>query len=251
MRIRRFWWLAACVVFAVGGRAHAAPPTHDALRRTLLQITQRLVDAIPVGNRVPWQQSLTDDAVVIDEFGRIQHKADVVASLHPFPKGLSGSIELRNAHVQRYGGTAVMQVEQYERETVFGQKLVTRYQTLLTFVRQGDAWKLAGYEDVTIPTAPPVLEVRGLMPSDYVGTYRYGPGRAWTVVDRDGVLGYTTHAGGPVNVLQPVAKDVFMGSDDERNLIIFRRDRQGHVDALIERRKFNDLRLVRTPPLVK
>ncbi|HET7223160.1 MAG TPA: nuclear transport factor 2 family protein [Rhodanobacteraceae bacterium] len=248
MRIRRSCWLAAFTLFVVAGSAQAAATAADALRGTLLRITQRLVDAIPLGNRVPWQQSLTDDAVLIDEFGRIQHKADVVASLHPFPEGLSGSIELRDAHVQRYGDTAVMQVEQYERETVFGQKLVTRYQTLLTFVRQDGAWKLAGYEDVTIPTAPPALKVRGLVRSDYVGTYRYGPGRTWAVVDRDGVLGYATHAGGSVNVLQPVAKDVFMGSDDERNLIIFRRDSKGHVDALIERRKFNDLRLVRTPP---
>lgn len=245
MRIRRFWWLAAFAVCVVGGSAQAEPVATDALRGELLRITQRLVDAIPLGDRAPWQQSLTDGAVVIDEFGRIQHKAGVVASLHPFPQGLSGSIELRDAHVQRYGDTAVMQVEQYERETVFGQKLVTRYQTLLTFVRQDGAWKLAGYEDVTVPTAPPPLRVPGLVPSDYVGTYRYAPGRTWTVVDRDGALGYTTRAGGPVNVLQPIAKDVFMGSDDERNLIIFRRDGKGHVDALIERRKFNDLHLVR------
>jgi hypothetical protein len=36
-----------------------------------------------------------------------------------------------------------------------------------------------------------------------------------------------------------------MGSDDERNLLIFRRDEHGKVNALIERRKFNDLRLTR------
>lgn len=251
MHVRRAWWLAAFAVFVAGGSAKAASAATDALRGDLLRITQRLVDAIPLGDRAPWQQSLTDDAVVIDEFGRIQHKADVVASLHPFPKGLSGSIELRDAHVQRYGDTAVMQVEQDERETVFGQKLVTRYQSLLTFVRQDGAWKLAGYEDVTIPTTPPVLKVPGLVPSDYVGTYRYGPGRAWTVVDRDGSLGYITRAGGPVNVLQPIAKDVFMGSDDERNLVIFRRDGKGQVDTLIERRKFNDLRLARVPSPAK
>jgi hypothetical protein len=251
MHIWRSWWLAVFAVFVAGGNAQAAPAATDALRGELLRITQRLVDAIPLGDRTPWQQSLTDDAVLIDEFGRIQHKADAVASLHPFPKGLSGSIELRDAHVQRYGDAAVMRVEEYERETVFGQKLVTRYQSLLTFVRQDGAWKLAGYEDVTIPTAPPVLKVPGLVPSDYVGTYRYAPGRAWTVSDRDGVLGYTTRAGGPANVLQPIAKDVFMGSDDERNLIIFRRDSQGHVDALIERRKFNDLRLARMPSPAK
>lgn len=246
MRGRRCGWLLGMALLGAHGAVQASPAP-DALRAELLRITQQLVDAIPLGDREPWRHWLTDDAVIVDEFGRIAHKADTVASLHPFPPGLSGSIELRDAHVQRYGDSAVMQVEQYERETVFGQQLVVRYQTLLTFVRQAGAWKLAGYEDVTLPTAPPQLHVTGLVPSEYIGTYRYAPGRAWIVTDRRGVLGYTTHAGGATNVLQPIAKDVFMGSDDERNLIIFRRDSHGRVDALIERRKFNDLRLARDP----
>lgn len=243
MRVR---WLGSVLALAAlrGGAVHAAPDPHE-LRGELLQITQALVDAIPLGDRDPWKRLLTEDAVIIDEFGRVAHKADMIASLHPFPPGLAGSIELRDAHVQQYGNTALMQVEQYERETVFGQKLVVRYQTLLTFVRQSGGWKLAGYEDVTIPTAPPELSVAGLVPGDYTGTYRYAPERAWTVTDRDGVLSYVTHPGGRPNVLHPIARDVFMGSDDERNLLIFRRDDHGRVDALIERRKFNDLRLVR------
>lgn len=245
MHLRHLGALLGLAAFCLGSAAYGAEASPEALRGELLQITQRLVDAIPLGDRTPWNALVTDDAVIIDEFGRIAHKADTVASLRPFPTGFSGSIELRDAHVRQYGDTALMQVEQYERETVFGQKLVVRYQTLLTFVRQSGAWKLAGYEDVTIPTAPPELHVDGLVASDYVGTYSYGPGRAWTVSDRDGVLSYTSHAGGTANVLHPIAKDVFMGSDDERNLLIFRRDRQGHVEALIERRKFNDLRLRR------
>jgi hypothetical protein len=36
-----------------------------------------------------------------------------------------------------------------------------------------------------------------------------------------------------------------MGGDDEKNLLIFRRDASGRVVELIERRKFNDLRLKR------
>jgi hypothetical protein len=245
MRMHRLGVFLGLAVGGLAGVAHGTQAPPDALRGELLQITQRLVDAIPRGDRKPWDERVTDDAVIIDEFGRIAGKADTVASLRPFPTGFSGSIELRDAHVRRYGDTAVMQVEQYERETVFGQKLVVRYQTLLTFVRQAGAWKLAGYEDVTIPTAPPELRVQGVVPGDYVGTYSYGPGHAWTVSEHAGVLGYTTHPGGTTNVLHAIAKDVFMGSDDERNLLIFRRDRQGRVEALIERRKFNDLRLER------
>jgi hypothetical protein len=227
---------------ALSAQAAEAP---KALHDELLQITQALVDAIPTGDKAVWERSLTDDAVIVDEFGRVAHKADTVASLHPFPPGLSGSIELRDAHVQQYGDMAILQTEEYERETVFGQNFAVRYQSLLTFVKQSGAWKLAGYEDVTLPTSPPKLAVADLVPDDYSGTYRYAPGRAWKVSSEHGVLSYVTKPGGPANVLEPVAKDVFMGSDDERNLLIFRRDEHGKVNALIERRKFNDLRLTR------
>lgn len=223
-------------------RAAEAPKP---LRDELLQTTQALVDAIPKGDKAVWEKALTDDAVLVDEFGRVAHKADTVASLHPFPAGLSGSIELRDAHVQQYGDTATLQVEEYERETVFGQDFVVRYQSLLTFVKQAGAWKVVGYADATIPTAPPKLAVADLTLGDYRGTYRYAPNRAWTVSNEHGVLSYVTKPGGPANVLEPIAKDVFMGSDDERNLLIFRRDEHGKVNALIERRKFNDLRLTR------
>ncbi|WP_168170837.1 nuclear transport factor 2 family protein [Rhodanobacter sp. C01] len=226
-------------------------PTLDAaeaptvLRDQLVAITQAWVDAIPLGKQDVWQRTLADDAVLIDEFGRIQHKKDAVASLQPFPAGFSGSIELRDPHVQQYGDTALLRVEEYERESIFNQKFVVRYQSLLTFIRQAGTWKLAGYADVTIPTPPPKLTVGGLALDDYTGSYRYGPDRAWSVSVKDGVLGYVTKAGRPFNRIEPIARDVFMGTDDERNLLIFRRDAAGHVTELVERRKFNDLHLAR------
>lgn len=230
--------LTCCVSLS----AAEAPP---ALTRELVASTQALVDALPKGNKAPWQRLLTDDAVLIDEFGRVTHKADTIASLHPFPEGFSGSIELRDPHATQHGNTATLQVEEYEQETVFGQKLTVRYQALLTYVKEGNDWKVVGYADVTLPTEPPRLVVKNIHADDYTGTYRYAPTRAWTVVNTGGELSYTTHPGGTPNVLQPLGEDIFMGSDDERNLLIFHRDADGKVDEVIERRKFNDLRLAR------
>jgi len=237
--------LASFVALALQVSALHAMEASPALRDQLLAITQAWVDAIPSGRQDVWQRTLADDAVLIDEFGRIQHKKDAVASLQPFPTGFSGSIELRDPHAQQYDDTALLRVEEYERETVFDQKFLVRYQSLLTFVKQGSVWKLAGYEDVTIPTPLPKLMVSGLTLGDYTGNYRYGPDRAWSVSVKDGVLGYVTKAGRPFNRVEPIARDVFMGTDDERNLLIFRRDAAGHVTELIERRKFNDLHLAR------
>jgi ketosteroid isomerase-like protein len=227
---------------AIATPATDAPPS---LQKELLASTQALVDGLPTGDKATWQRLLTDDAVLVDEFGRIAHKADTVDSLHAFPPGFSGSIQLRDPHVTQHGDTALLQVEEYEQETVFGQKLVVRYQSLWTYVKQADGWKLAGYADATLPTDPPRLTVANLHPDDYVGTYRYAPTRAWAVVSKGGAVSYTTHAGGTPNVLQPVARDVFMGSDDEKNLLIFHRGADGKVDAVIERRKFNDLKLAK------
>ncbi len=244
MRMRTWGCIAAGFLLGPAVSAAEAPRS---LQQQLLRTTQALVDALPTGDKGVWENALTDDAVIIDEFGRVAHKADTVASIHAFPKGLAGSIELRDPHVQQYGDTAILQVEEYERETVFGQQLVVRYQSLLTFVKQAGAWKLAGYEDVTLPTEPPTLAVADLAPGDYTGSYRYAPERTWKVDSAQGELSIVTRAGAPANRLQPIGKDVFMGSDDERNLFIFRRDAQGKVNALIERRKFNDLQLERLP----
>ena len=50
----------------------------------------------------------------------------------------------------------------------------------------------------------------------------------------------------PRTSLDPIAKDVFMAGGDEKDLLIFRRDASGQVTELIERRKFNDLHMLRT-----
>jgi len=247
MRMRTLGFLGAAGILLGPSPSVSAAEAPKSLQDELLRTTQALVDALPTGDKDVWERSLTDDAVIIDEFGRIAHKADTVASIHAFPKGLSGSIELRDPHILQYGDTAILQVEEYERETVFGQPLVVRYESLLTFVKQDGAWKLAGYEDVTLPTEPPKLAVAGLALGDYEGSYRYAPERIWTVSSEQGELRVITRSGAHPNVLEPIGKDVFMGSDDERNLFIFRRGADGKVNALIERRKFNDLRLDRTP----
>ena len=58
-------------------------------------------------------------------------------------------------------------------------------------------------------------------------------------------LSYTSHAGGTANVLCLIARDAFMGSDDKRNLAIFRRDRQGLVGGVDRAAPFQRLRLER------
>jgi len=224
----------------------AATAASDAEVQTkLVALAQELMDALIPGKADVWERVLADDAVIVDEFGRIQSKREAVESVHPFPQGLSGSIEIRDPKLHLHGDTAVLEGEMYEKESVFGQQLVVRYIFTNTFVRDGADWKLLAASDVTLPTEPPKLDVAGLVLGDYAGSYAYGPGRAFSVAVENGALYYTTKPGGPHTALDAVAKDVFMSGGDERNLVIFRRDAAGRVDELIERRKFNDLRMKR------
>jgi Domain of unknown function (DUF4440) len=238
--------ITACLVcLALVSAQVCAEETSAALSQQIVKTTQALMDGIGNGDKALWQRTLTDDALIVDEFGRMQSKQEMVNSLRPFPAGFSGSIQIRQPRLRQYGDTVVLQAEGYEQETVFGQQFVVRYINLMTYVKRDGDWKLAGYEAVTLPTPPPRLDVAALKPDDYAGVYRYALDRAWTVSVKNGIVGYVTKEGRPFIPLDPVAKDVFMGTDDERNLLVFRRDAQGHVVELIERRKFNDLRLHR------
>lgn len=239
-------WTISCALLSFGVPvpvfADEAPP---ALRAEIVALTQELMDALVPGKADVWQRILADDVLITDEFGRRQDKAEAVKSIHAFPAGISGRIEVRDPHVRVYGDTAVIDCEQYETEDFFGQKFVVRYLATATFVRHGGAWKLAAFQDVTLPTPPPSLQVSGIVLADYPGTYRYASGRAFAVELDNGRLMLRTRAGGEAHALDAIARDVFMGGDDERNLLIFRRDARGQVAGLIERRKFNDLVMTR------
>jgi hypothetical protein len=240
-----FIWSCVLVLLASAANADEAPPP---LRNEIVALTQELMDALVPGKAEVWQRILADDVLITDEFGRRQTKKEAVDSVHPFPAGISGSIEIRDAHVRRYGDTAVIDCEQYETEEFFGQKFVVRYLATATYVRRNGAWKLVALQDLTLPTPPPALSVRDLRLADYPGTYRYTAERAFSVELAGDRLMLRTRAGAAAHTLDAVAKDVFMGSDDERNLLIFRRDDAGKITGLIERRKFNDLQMTRDAP---
>ena len=240
----RMMILIASLALFGGANARAEPAT-AALSAEIIDLTQQLMNALGEGKPAVWQRILADDVLITDEFGRRQTKKEAVDSVHPFPAGISGALAIRDAHVRAYGDTAVIDCEAYETEDYFGHKFVVRYLFTGTYVRHDGPWQLAAMQDVTLPTPPPALSVSGLVASDYAGTYSYAPERAFIVEVQDGKLMLRTRAGSPAHALDPVAKDVFMGSDDERNLLIFRRDARGKVVELIERRKFNDLHATR------
>jgi hypothetical protein len=243
--ITRLGITALVTLLAVPAAAKDATP---AVRDAAVRLSQQLFDALATGDVALWTRVMADDGVVIDEFGRRQDKTEFLKGLRPLPAGFSGSIENRMPAVREYGTAVVLDCENYEQESVLGQQLVVRYRSTLTFVRDHGALKLVSLHSVTVPTQPPLLVVVGLPLNDYPGTYRWGPDRAHVVAFEAGGLVYRTRADGPPTVLDAIARDVFMDGGEERNLYIFRRGADGRVTELLERRKFNDLRMTRERP---
>jgi len=219
------------------------PPTESAPR--IIALAQELMDAIVSGDGRVWERILHQDATVVDEFGRRQNKAEAIQALSPLPAGFSASIDVRRPRVHLQGATAMIEFEAYEREKVFDQQLVVRYHFMATFLREDQTWKLFAMQNLTLPDDPPTLPVRDLRLDDYPGTYRYGPGRAFTIRRKGSRLFFATRPGGPEWPLNPVAMDVFFDMGEEKNLLIFQRDGSGKVCRLVQRRKFNDLAMTR------
>ena len=55
-------------IVLMSASAHAAAKPGD-LEAELVRLTQELMDAIPAGNADVWRRILTDDAMLVDEFG--------------------------------------------------------------------------------------------------------------------------------------------------------------------------------------
>jgi hypothetical protein len=240
--------LAIAALVALMAVPAAAKEAEPAVRDAAIRLSQQLFDALAAGDVALWTRVMADDGVIVDEFGRRQEKGEFLKGLKPLPAGFSGSIENRMPVVREYGTTVVLDCENFEQETVNGQRLVVSYWSTLTFVREDGALKLVSLQSVTVPTQPPLLVVVGLPINDYPGVYRWGPDRAHVVSFEGGGLVYRTRPDGPPTVLDAVARDVFMDAGEERNLYIFRRGADGRVTELLERRKFNDLRMRRERP---
>src|SRR4030081_1666139 len=87
-----------------------------ATEKELVRIAQELYDAIPVGNKAPWEKYVADDVIYTDENWHILTKKDLLDGLSPFPKGYSGSIRIANVQSRINGDSAVLSYRALEEE---------------------------------------------------------------------------------------------------------------------------------------
>jgi hypothetical protein len=205
----------------------------------LVRKTQELLDAIPSGDRTPWEKYFADDCMVFDEKGQRMDKKALLDSQSPMPAGYSGTIKVVNPQSRILDHTAILSYDLDETETIFGQNLTARYHGTDTWVRRNGRWQIVAeqvlryYEDPA-PGKPDLKKY-----ADYVGTYELVPGTTLTV-SREGADLFSQRTGRAKELLVLEAPDLFFRKGVEGRRL-FRRDQKERVDALIDRRNNEDV----------
>jgi hypothetical protein len=227
----------ATLTVAVTSCSHG---TRDTITQDeLVRRTQELLDAVPSGDRRPWEKYFAADSIYFDEKGRSMDKKALLADQSPMPPGYSGAIKVVRPRSRILGDTAILSYDLDETETIFGQNLKARYHGTDTWMRRNGEWQIVAgqmlryYED----PAPGKSDVKNY--AEYVGTYELTPGTT-LVISTEGTQLLSQRIGKTRDELIPEAPDIFFrrGVEGRR---LFRRDERGKVDALIDRRNNEDI----------
>jgi len=230
-----------CVlVIILAGSTVALADRKDApiTEQELVRRTQELYDAVAAGNQAPWKQYFADDCIFSDEKGRTMDKSKLIADITPLPTGYSGVIKLEHAQSRIYDNVAVLSYDANEAETIFGQKLSARYHITDTWLQRDGNWQIVAsqahryYEDPAAGKADPKKY------ADFSGIYELASGQTRTVLSEGDNL--FVERNGKKDQLLPETSDLFFRKGIEGR-ILFRYDKEGRVDALIDRRNNEDV----------
>jgi uncharacterized protein DUF4440 len=201
---------------------------------------QALMDALVPGEKAPWHAVLDEGFVATDEEGRVLTKEQFLSELGPLPAGLTGGIAVRELTVQEFPGFAVVRYLADEWESVFGQRITTKYRTTDTFRKAGSTWKLVASHTAVVTADPPAQAVATDRWPALAGRYRLLP-KGWTfhVAYRDGKL-YGGRDVAKLKPLIPLTSDAFVlqGSLGEWMFAI---NQDGKPTHIVNLRKFEPL----------
>jgi hypothetical protein len=215
--------------------------SNDELVERLKQATQELLDAVALGDKAVWQRYLAEGSIYADEEGRVLTKEELIKELNPLPAGYVGSIKIGDTKSLVQENVAVLSHLDREELVLYGQKLVTNYQTTSTWARQKNGqWQLVSTQVLAIPNErkPGVIDPKSL--DSYAGQYELTPQITYTIT-REGDKLFGQRTGRAKEELLPLCVDIFYRKGAWRGEKVFERDAQGRVAKMLDRRENNDL----------
>ena len=150
------------------------------------------------------------------------------------------NIAVRDLTLQERSDVAIVRFLADESETVFGQRLATKYRVTDTVRRSGTAWKMIASHVSVVTVDPPPQKVAADGWSGLAGTYQLKPD-GWTlhVELRDGVL-YGGRDAAKLRRFIPLTPTSFVlqGSLGEWLFVV---ERDGKASRIVDFRKFEPL----------
>lgn len=210
--------------------------------------TQKLFDAVALGDRRAWDEVLDEGCTITTEDGEVFDKRAYLEQLKPLPSGFQGHIAVEHLTVQTLTGAAVVHYWLDETEDIFGQRLHTRYVDTDTYRRSGNSWRAVAMQVTVVPRdLEPIATDQQLWPS-LVGEYGYSERAAsrYRVFLREGAL-YGGRDMGSATRLIPLAPLVFF-QQGSIHIMVFVRDPQGAITEVRELHKYNEVRMQRLVP---
>ncbi|HEV7473737.1 MAG TPA: DUF4440 domain-containing protein [Pyrinomonadaceae bacterium] len=208
--------------------------------KELVRIAQELFDAVPIGDKAPWEKYLADDVIYTDENWHILTKKDLLENLSPLPKGYSGTIRMANVQSRINGDAAVLSYRVLEEEYVFGQRLTPIYLETDTYFKRHGRWQLIASHVIVLPSERKPITVGEEAYKSVVGQYELTAGVTYTIaVEAGKLIGQRT--GRDKEELLPADSSTFFRKGTVRGEKVFIRDANGRVIAMLDRRENNDL----------
>jgi len=205
--------------------------------------TQALFDAMTVGDRAIWAQTLDEDCIITSEDGDIQSRSQFLGALQALPRGFEGHGTIRELTVRDLGDAAVVHYLIDEQEEIFGQKLSTRYYETDTYHRQQGSWKILAMQVTVVPRDLEPLTHDSSHWTAIRGAYRFAGDTAirYRVFEKDGGL-YGGRDEKSATRLIPLAPLTFFQAGSI-HMMIFVKDSAGRITEVREIHKYNEVRM--------
>ena len=232
-------FLAILLILFCGSNFVSAAERDAAITEAeLVRRTQELYDAVVPGNQAPWKKYFAEDSIFADEKGRTMDKTKLVADITPMPAGYSGAIKIEQMQSRIYNNVAILSYDANEKETIFGQELSARYHVMDTWLRRDGNWQIIASQAHRYYEDPAVGKTDSKKFPDFIGAYELALGQTRTIiVEGDSLF---IERSGKKDQLFPEASELFFRKGIEGR-ILFRYDKNGKVDALIDRRNNEDV----------
>jgi len=228
----------------VGASACRDQGRESITQEELVRRTQVLVDAVASGDQTPWKSYFAEDAMFFDERGENMNKEQLVSSITPLPQGYSGNIKVVDAKSHIEGDVAILIYDLDETEYVYGQTEKARYHETDTWMRRNGSWQIVAGQVLRYYADPAPGEVDARSYKDYAGRYEAAPGKMVETTQDGDHLFYQRFADSkpraPKAELIVEGGPIFFRKGVEGR-ILFRRAKNGKVDALIDRRNNEDV----------